>query len=194
MKKKAEEQKRGGSTGAVAFIYFPCRHESHLKGSNLTRSRRVRWPPVALVVFPLASFPPPSPTTCHQTAPFRYTHLNDAALHFSFPILCFYLPAIVAADLFLAPTARLIYSRTCHPAFRVCTDLANNGAGCISAWWRFFHYRICYQILFPRTTLWLKRYMTQLAKILMCDTDNLLIVNKQMYLIILVTFDRFKFK
>lgn len=31
-----------GVTGAVAFIYFPCRHESHLKEPNLTRSRRVR--------------------------------------------------------------------------------------------------------------------------------------------------------
>lgn len=48
----------------------------------------------------LGSTPPPAPRpTSHraagrQTVPFRYTHLNDAALHFSFPILCFYLPAL----------------------------------------------------------------------------------------------------
>lgn len=47
---------------------------------------------------PLGDFP--------SDGPFRYTHLNDAALHFSFPILCFYLPAIVAADLFLARQPR----------------------------------------------------------------------------------------
>lgn len=57
--------------------------------------------------FPLRPSPSPSsPNDFPPDGPFRYTHLNDAALHFSFPILCFYLPAIVAADLFLARQPR----------------------------------------------------------------------------------------
>lgn len=75
---------------------------SHTWKSLISRDRvvsgdpRSPWSPLRFP--PLDNFPP--------DGPFRYTHLNDAALHFSFPILCFYLPAIVAADLFLARQPR----------------------------------------------------------------------------------------
>lgn len=83
--------------------------------------------------------------------PFRYTHLNDAALHFSFPILCFYLPAIVVADLssWTRRRAALIYSRNVSPCvLRVDRNSASNGAGCISTLRRFALSDLCYKIFF----------------------------------------------
>lgn len=102
---------------------------------------RSSWSPSSLP--PLGDFP--------SDGPFRYTHLNDAALHFSFPILCFYLPAIVAADLFLTRQPRSFIPE------RVTLRFA-----CGRAWGtavrnvflfrcrRFSCYRGCYQIPFSR--------------------------------------------
>ena len=40
--KKRRWKKENIGTVAVALIYFPRPHESHMRGPNLTRSRRVR--------------------------------------------------------------------------------------------------------------------------------------------------------